>query len=245
MPDKVLLIEDDANIVELLRLNLTQLGYEFEHADNGEAGVERALHGSPSVVVLDLQLPRLNGFDVCKAIRSKSPHLPIIMLTSRNSEVDTVLGLELGADDYVTKPFSVAELTARIRARMRNAGATETSGSDDGILSFGDLVIDDIRRTVVVRGTTVELTAMEFDLLSFLAHNPGRPFTRDELLQSVWCISCAGYEDNVNSAILRLRKKIEKDPARPRRIHTVRGVGYKFVGGTDPDLEDAGSETDR
>lgn len=242
MTQTILLIEDDPSIVELVRLNLSQLGYEIEHVANGEDGVLRALSGRPALVLLDVQLPHMNGLDVCKAIRSRNPVLPIIMLTSRSGEIDKVLGLELGADDYITKPFSVAELVARIRTRLRATGTVSEFSTAADEIRFDGLTLDLIHRTVRVNDELVELTARDFDLLSFLASHPGRPFTRDELLEHVWGTTCASYEENVNSAILRLRKKVERDLANPRYIHTIRGVGYKFQGDPPAEPRDAAKE---
>ena len=228
---RILVVEDDSDLAELLSLHLSQLGYEVEHAADGEAGLKLALDKSYALVVLDWMLPKLEGLEVCKQLRAKKARVPILMLTSRAEEMDKVLGLELGADDYVSKPFLLAELLARVKALLRRTELNDTTLPIDRPkedLTFSDIKISPSQRKVFVFTKDVELTAKEFDLLYFLASSPGRAFTREQILVNVWDTECIGYEHSVNTLIKRLRKKIEKDPANPERIETVRGIGYRF-----------------
>lgn len=231
MTAKILLIEDDAAIHDLIRVNVEGAGYSFDHAGDGESGLSKALCGECNLVILDLNIPKLSGLDVCRRIRATKPNLPIIMLTAQSSEVDKVVGLELGADDYVTKPFSVRELMARVRARLRSQSSDGGSASDGEAseLVVGELTIDLERRRVLKRGVKVDLTQKEFELVLLLASNAGRPFTREQLLETIWGLSASSYESNVNTLITRLRKKIEDDQANPRYLLTVYGYGYRFV----------------
>ena len=228
----VLMIEDDANIADVVEIHLNDLGYALERAEDGKTGLNKALEKDYSLVILDLMLPKLDGFEVCKGIREQKKYMPILMLTSKSEELDKVLGLELGADDYLTKPFSIRELIARVKAIMRrmerNAQADEEPGTN-GTLRFGDLTIDLEKRKVSLSGKTIELTSKEFDLLALFARKPGKAFSRQELLDLVWGYQFIGYEHTVNSHINRLRNKIEKDPANPFFIRTVWGVGYRFI----------------
>ena len=233
MVPSILLIEDEQNIADLLQLHLTQLGYTFEHAADGEQGLARALAGDFNLVILDINLPKINGLDICRTLRKHKERLPILMLTSRASDMDKVIGLELGADDYLTKPFNIHELIARVRARLRlhetpNAIAPFMQTRSETI-SLPGLLIDLIKREVHVNGTLASLTVREFDVLAFLASHPGRPFSRDELLETIWGVTATAYVDNVNSLMLRLRKKIEADYTEPKYLLTVWGLGYKFV----------------
>lgn len=246
MTKKILLIEDDESIRELVEVNIRYLGYDVDYAADGEAGLELALANEYALVILDLNLPKLGGMEVCQQLRRKKELTPVIMLSARSSELDRVLGLELGADDYLTKPFSVPELMARIKVRLKHSsreggGASRTdnpvvSAKPSGtsieqveLILCGDLVVDAVKRKVLLRGEAVVLTAKEFDVLLFLMQHPGRPFTRDELLSSVWGLSAYGYENNVNGLITRLRRKIEENPSEPRYLKTVWGIGYRFV----------------
>lgn len=230
----VLIIEDDQTICEVVRLHLLREGFTVDSVADGDEGLQKVLEGSYSIVLLDLQLQGLGGIDVCKRIREAANHVPIIMLTSRSGEIDKVIGLEIGADDYVTKPFSVYELTARIRARLR---ATEHASIDSAkdfkeeghLLVFGALIIDTMRLRVTIDDQLIELTPKEYEVLVFLAQRPGRPFTREDLLEAVWDINAAGYADTVTALMRRLRSKLEKDSARPLYIKTVRGIGYRFA----------------
>jgi DNA-binding response OmpR family regulator len=230
-PRRVLVVEDDREIAQLVRLHLLDLGCQVDLADDGTAGLARARAGSYDLVILDLMLPGMDGLEICKALRAGPNYLPILMTTSKASELDRVLGLELGADDYLTKPFSVVELMARVKAIFRRVDAMAAAAAQPppATIEAGELSIDLDRRVVTLAGTPVELTAKEFDLLAHFAANPGRVFNRAQLLDKVWGYSNIGYEHTVNSHINRLRAKIEQDPAKPRYILTVWSVGYKFV----------------
>jgi DNA-binding response OmpR family regulator len=229
MENRILLIEDDPDITELVRINLEDAGYRLDSAADGEKGLETALAQEIDLVILDLQLPRMDGLEVCRQLQQRKRHLPILMLTSRSEEVDRVLGLELGADDYLTKPFSIRELVARVRAilrRLERSRTTEKESVDSPLpLDLGDLIIDPDRRRVTLDGEPVELTAKEFDLLLMFASHPGRVYSRQMLLELVWGYQYRGYEHTVNSHIHRLRAKIESDASHPRYITTVWGVG--------------------
>ena len=230
-PRRVLVVEDDRDIAALVRLHLLDLGCEVQLADDGAAGLALAQAQAFDLVILDVMLPGLDGLEVCKALRARGSATPILMLTAKSTELDRVLGLELGADDYLTKPFSVGELMARVKAIFRRVDAMAASAAKPlpASLSAGELAIDLDRRVVTLAGRTVELTAKEFDLLAHFAAHPGRVFSRAQLLDKVWGYSNIGYEHTVNSHINRLRAKIEQDPAKPRYILTVWSVGYKFV----------------
>lgn len=231
MPKRILIIEDNADLARLLALNLRDLSYEVDSAGDGPGGLAKAERMTYDLIVLDVMLPGLDGLEICRRIREKTAYVPILMLTSRSSETDRVVGLEMGADDYVTKPFSIVELLARIKAIFRRVEQLRQNcaPSAAGRIESGDLVIDPERRTAIMRGNSVALTAKEFDLLLYFAGSPGRVFTRSQLLDAVWGYGHDGYEHTVNSHINRLRAKIEEDPARPRYILTVWGVGYKFA----------------
>jgi DNA-binding response OmpR family regulator len=228
---RVLLIEDDKDISHLLQLHLKDLGCTCEAVYDGETGLQRALAGGHDLIILDLMLPGLDGIDICKEIRSEQRFTPVLILTSRSEEFDRVLGLELGADDYLTKPFSIRELLARVKAIFRRVDAVkeDIAGATKLRLRSGDLSIDVEKRKVTLGDTAVELTAREFDLLVLFARNPGKAYTRQALLDTVWGYSFEGYDHTVNSHINRLRAKIERDPSHPHYIQTVWGVGYKFT----------------
>jgi len=231
MPQQILLVEDEQEIADLLSLHLAGSEHQITHESCGERGMALALSRHWDLAILDRGLPKLDGVDICRALRSNSPDTGIILLTARDSEIDRVLGLELGADDYITKPFSIMELTARIRSVMRRAkNATPTDPSASSI-SFGELTLDASSHDVSIGNNSVELTAREFALLWQLASAPGRIFSRADLLDRIWGSSFEGYEHTVNSHINRLRQKIEKDPSRPDFVKTVRGVGYKLNAG--------------
>jgi DNA-binding response OmpR family regulator len=232
MAKKILVIEDSADIARLVMLNLRDKQMEVDHAADGATGLEMALSGRYQLVILDLMLPGLDGLDVCRQLRREQVYTPVLMLTARTSELDRVLGLEVGADDYLTKPFSVPELVARVSAILRRADEYQSPAASPPAapLCCGELSLDPERRQVQRRGESVELTAKEFDLLWHFASHPGRVFTRSQLLDSVWGYGHAGYEHTVNSHINRLRGKIEADPANPCYVITVWGVGYKFAG---------------
>lgn len=231
MPKRILIIEDNADLAHLVAVHLRDLSYEVDIAEDGPAGLAKVQQTAYDLILLDLMLPGIDGLDVCRRIREKPPYVPIIMLTSRSSETDRVVGLEVGADDYVTKPFSIMELAARVKAMFRRVEKLRQNpeGPGSARVRSGDLLIDPERRTVTLHGAEVELTAKEFDLLFHFATHPGRVFTRSQLLDTVWGYGHDGYEHTVNSHINRLRAKIEKDPAQPRYILTVWGVGYKFA----------------
>ena len=231
MSKRVLIVEDDQDISHLVALHLQDIDCEAETVADGRRGLERAQAGEHDLIILDLMLPEIDGLEICRRVRSQSDYTPILMLTARSSELDRVLGLELGADDYLTKPFSVLELVARVKAlfrRMEAVKATPSDGAEEP-LHLGELAIDPVKREVVVRGRAVHLTAKEFDLLLHFARHPGRVFTRTQLLDQVWGYGHEGYEHTVNSHINRLRSKIEQDPAKPEYVLTVWGIGYRFA----------------
>lgn len=228
MSRKVLIVDDEKDIVDLLAFNLDKEGYAVLKAYDGEKALELARAGKPHLILLDLMLPGIQGLEVCKILRSKpeTAHLPIIMLTAKGDEVDKVLGLEIGADDYVTKPFSVKELMARIRALLRRSGPAR--GKAD-VFEYGGLRIDFESHEVTVDGKTVSLSPTEFRLLGFLSRNTGRVYSREQLLDHVWGDEAFVEPRTVDVHIRRLRAQIEQDEKNPRYIVTVRGVGYKFM----------------
>jgi len=225
----LLIIEDNVDIARLIQFHVQDLGCHADIAPDGNQALEMFRQNSYQLVILDLMLPGLGGLEVCKQLRAQTSYIPILMLTSKSSEQDRVLGLETGADDYVTKPFSVPELMARIKAQLRRIEALQANdSSSEPPLRIGELLIDAARRHVKIGGDEVALTAREFDLLKHFASHPGRVFSRMQLLEQVWGYHYEGYEHTVNSHINRLRAKIEVDPANPRYILTVWGVGYRF-----------------
>ena len=230
MPHRILIIEDDRDIAHLLELHLRDTGYEVSLAYNGNAGLDLALSKPYDLIILDLILPQMDGFQICQRIRAASICTSILMLSSRCSELDRVLGLEIGADDYLTKPFSIREFLARVKALLRRVELLRSEASQklQKVIQAGDLTVDVEKRKVTLRGNPVPLTAKEFDLLLHFANNPGRVYTRMELLNQVWGYRYEGYEHTVDSHINRLRAKIEEDPAKPDYILTVWGIGYKF-----------------
>jgi DNA-binding response OmpR family regulator len=231
MSRTILIVEDDPDIAKLITMHVTEAGYVVIHVSNGEQGLEKFEQSSPDLVVLDIMLPGINGLEVCKRIRKKNERVPVLMLTAKSTELDRVLGLELGADDYLTKPFSVVELMARIKALFRRVdalGDTQSLANSSPVLEFGDLTIDAARHKVETPSGVIDLTAREFDLLLYLASSPGHVFSRAQLLDAVWGYDHDGYEHTVNTHINRLRIKIEADPAKPEYVQTVWGVGYKF-----------------
>jgi len=232
---RVLVIEDDPDIGRLITLQLAELDCEARLVADGVSGLAEAQEGRYDLVVLDLMLPRLDGLQICRRLRAAEQHTPILMLTAKSSELDRVLGLELGADDYLTKPFSMLELAARLKGMFRRAeqlaAAKVAAAAPQAkeMIEVAGLSIDLQRHEARVGGRPVELTAKEFELLAHFARSPGRVFTRTQLLDQVWGYSHSGYEHTVNSHINRLRNKIERDPANPDFIQTVWGVGYKFA----------------
>lgn len=227
---RLLVIEDETDIAELVSLTLTELPARVTLAHDGPTGLRMATHQSWDAIVLDLRLPGMGGLDLCRELRSRGDQTPLLMLTARGSELDRVLGLELGADDYLTKPFSVLELRARIRALLRRAAprAGAAAAAEPRQIEAGTLMVDREQRRVRLDGGEVTLTAREFDLLWHFARHPGRVFTRSELLADVWGYGHDGYDHTVNSHINRLRSKLGDDRAESRFIHTVWGVGYRF-----------------
>jgi DNA-binding response OmpR family regulator len=226
---KILVVEDERDIAELLRLHLRDLAGDVVLAADGHAGMRAACERRWDIIILDLRLPGPDGLEICRAVRQQDIYTPILMLTSKSSELERVLGLELGADDYLTKPFSILELTARVKAIFRRVSGIESASRRPAErVRAGLVTIDTSERSVVVDGHHVELTAREFDLLLHFATHPGRVFRRSDLLDSVWGHGHEGYEHTVNSHINRLRAKIEPDPSKPTCIVTVWGVGYKF-----------------
>ena len=229
--NKILIIEDDIKIVNLLDIHLIDMGFELEKAMTGLEGLEKALHNQFCLIILDLMLPEMDGIEVCRRIREQNKFTPILMLTAKSEEFDKVLGLEIGADDYITKPFSIREFITRVKAILRRIEIDTKKMNEDekkAIIEVGDLLIDTDKHKVLLDGKSVELTAKEFDLLVLFAQHPGRIYNREILLELVWGYKYEGYEHTVNSHINRLRNKIEKNPARPKYIKTLWGVGYRF-----------------
>jgi DNA-binding response OmpR family regulator len=227
---KILLIEDNKDMAQLLALHLRDLQHSIELCFDGDSGLQHAQNNQYDLVILDLMLPGKDGLSICRAIRENLNYTPILMITAKDSELDRVQGLETGADDYVTKPFSITEVLARIKAIFRRSDAIKPSNQDDlsQIIQRGLITINPDKHTVTVAGQEVDLTAREFDLLLFFARHPGRVYTRSELLDQIWGYGHDGYEHTVNSHINRLRVKIEVDSKHPVYIQTVWGVGYKF-----------------
>ena len=225
----VLVVDDEPKILQVVRDYLVAAGFSVSTASDGPSALERAGAVPPDLVVLDLGLPGLDGLDVARELHRRAP-VPIIMLTARTDEVDRVLGLELGADDYLVKPFSPRELVARVRAVLRRAGGP-TPADRSALLSVGDVAVDLDRRSVVVAGRPVGLTATEFDLVAHLAGQPGRVFTRGQLLQVVHGVAVESYERAIDAHVKNIRRKLEPDPHRPRYVITVHGVGYRFAEG--------------
>ncbi len=232
---RILVVEDEPDIAGLLDLHLRDHDFAVTVARDGHDGMRQAFAREWALVILDLRLPGPDGLSICRALRREQSYVPILMLTSKSSELDRVLGLELGADDYLTKPFSVSELVARVKAIFRRMDAlTRLTDAGDTVLDLGKLCIHPDRREVRVGETPVSLTAREFDLLLHFAQHPGRVFSRAQLLDAVWGYGHDGYEHTVNSHINRLRAKIEADPSDPEHIVTVWGVGYKMQPGARP-----------
>ena len=228
-PKHVLIVEDHQDIASLIQMHLADMDCEVVHVAEGREGLKRAEQENFDLIILDLMLPGMDGLEICRRIRNQSHYTPILMLTSKSAELDRVLGLEVGADDYVTKPFSIRELMARVKAQFRRGDAALSNDeAESPIMQFGNLSIDTEKRSVSVDERRVDLTAKEFDLLLQFISHPGRVYSRAQLLDMVWGYGHEGYEHTVNSHINRLRGKIEKDPTNPEYILTVWGVGYKF-----------------
>jgi two-component system, OmpR family, alkaline phosphatase synthesis response regulator PhoP len=227
--EKILIVEDDANIAELVALHLTDAGCKITIEKDGLAGHDRALRETFDLIILDINLPKMTGLDICKAVRKHRKYVPIMMMTAKSEENDIVTGLEVGADDYIAKPFSVKELVARVKAVLRRTQAMNTDLARSGkVLQYEGLTIDTENRTVILRGERADLTPKEYDLLYALAKKPGRSFSRQQLLDAVWGYEFEGLEHTVNSHINRLRIKIELDIQNPTYILTTWGVGYRF-----------------
>lgn len=231
MSRNILVVEDNKDLAQLLELHLRDLSYEVDLAFDGDDGWTQITSQSYDLIILDLMLPGIDGLEICRRIRSRPTYTPILMLTSKSTELDRVLGLEIGADDYVTKPFSIRELMARVKAIFRRIDELQSNRRTDtqALIRVADLVIDSQRRTVSLSDRMIDLTAKEFDLLLHFARHAGRVFSRSQLLDEVWGYGHDGYEHTVNSHINRLRAKIEATPAQPSYILTVWGVGYKFA----------------
>lgn len=229
---RILIVEDQEEIADLLKLHLSDLGSNVTIAPDGHAGMRLACAKDWDLLILDIQLPGPSGLEICRSVRRNGQYVPILLLTSRSSELDRVLGLDIGADDYITKPFSVMELLARVKAVFRRMDAMNSSEDNiqavQDIINIGSLSINDKLREVKLRNKVIELTAKEFDLLRHFSIQPDRVFRRSELLDSVWGYGHDGYEHTVNSHINRLRSKMEDDPNNPSIIATVWGVGYKL-----------------
>ncbi|MGE7905164.1 response regulator transcription factor [Peribacillus sp. NPDC094092] len=233
MSKKILVVDDEQSIVTLLQYNLEQAGYSVITALDGEQGLEAAVDIRPDLVVLDLMLPKMDGLEVCKQLRQQKINIPILMLTAKDDEFDKVLGLELGADDYLTKPFSPREVVARIKAILRRSqlqanGSESSQDQEDGLLKLGELKVFPERYEAFFDEQQLELTPKEFELLLYLAKNKGRVLTRDQLLSAVWNYDFAGDSRIVDVHISHLREKIEKDTKKPLYIKTIRGLGYKL-----------------
>ena len=238
MNRNVLIVEDEQDLAKVLKRHLEDLSCTVQLAYTGDAGLKIAEAKRFDLVMLDIMLPGMDGLEVCRRLRAHRVYTPVLMLTARASEIDKVLGLEMGADDYMTKPFSAAELSARVKAIFRRVdNLSEVAREAPQVLRFGsELSIDTVSREVQVRGTSVPLTHKEYDLLLHFAQNPGRVYSRGQLLDAVWGYSHEGYEHAINCHINRLRTKVERDPAKPELIQTVWGVGYKFSPETTPAL---------
>jgi len=229
--NKVLIVEDDPKIVELVEIHLSDLGLEVHKAGDGISGLEKAINNSYALIILDLMLPQMEGLEVCRRIKENDKYTPILMLTARSEEIDKVLGLEVGADDYITKPFGIRELVARVKAIIRRVDLDDEKNQNkesESRLEFKDFIMDVDKHTVYLHGKPIELTAKEFELLHLFASHPGSTYSRERLLNLVWGYQYEGYEHTVSSHINRLRNKIEKDPANPQLIKTLWGVGYRF-----------------
>ena len=229
--DNILVVEDEQDIADLIKVNLEEISLNVEHSLTGEVALELASKNQYDLILLDVMLPGISGLDVCRRIREEKPEQAILILTSRDSEIDRVLGLELGADDYMTKPFSVRELQARVRSLLRRAhllSNAQQAPETQECLRVGDLVIDHLSHKTTLAGEELDLTSTEYDLLLYLASHPEQVFSRTQLLSAVWGYHHSGYEHTVNSHINRLRNKVEKDATNPQIVQTVWGVGYKF-----------------
>lgn len=227
MGQLILVVEDEKPIADIVKYNLEKEGYEVEMAFDGREALDKAFRLQPDLVLLDIMLPKLNGFEVCKHLRS-SMHMPILMVTAKVTEADKINGLELGADDYITKPFSPRELVARVKAALRRANAFAEEAEQPGVVTVDDLQIDFTKYTVSKRGEPINLTVREYELLKYLALSPGTVFEREHLLKEVWGYDFFGHIRTVDVTVRRLREKIEDDPSQPTYVLMKRGVGYYF-----------------
>ena len=228
MSANILVVEDDSDINDLVSMNLTDMHHTVDSCLNGRIGLEHALQNKYDLIVLDIMLPEVDGLEICSQLRAKGQLTPILMLTARTSEMDRVVGLELGADDYLTKPFGVRELQARVKAMLRRVDMLTQHAEEVDQLRFDQLLIDIQKREVRLDDKKIDLTNTEFDLLLYMARSPGHAFSRNHLLNDVWGYQHSGYEHTVNSHINRLRHKLEAYPSDPKFVLTVWGVGYKF-----------------
>ncbi len=225
---KILLIEDDDQIVELIDIHLKDIFCKTTSALRGEEGLHLALTEKFDLIILDIMLPDMNGIEICRRLRLEKNTTPVMMLTARSEEIDKIIGLETGADDYLTKPFSIRELIARVKAVLRRTEINLNNSGPDAVIIRGSLTVDPVKRKVMLDETKVELTPKEFDLLYLFITNPGRSYSRETLLNTIWGYEFNGYEHTVNSHINRLRAKIESDLSHPKYILTSWGVGYRF-----------------
>jgi len=237
MSRNILVIEDNKEIAGLISMHLKDINCDVQTVHDGLDGLAMAVNNSYDLIILDLMLPRLDGIEICQKIRSKENYTPILMLTAKSSELDRVIGLEVGADDYLSKPFSIRELVARVKALFRRVEVFTTPEKEiNSDIKIDELIINTDKRTASVADRALDLTAKEFDLLVFFATSPGRVYSRTKLLDQVWGYGHEGYEHTVNSHINRLRAKLEENPAKPKYLLTVWGVGYKF----NPELQNLG-----
>lgn len=228
--EPILIVEDDKDLSELIKIQLSDLEFKIDQSYNGTEAFNKASENNYAMIILDVMLPGMDGFEICRKIRAEDSKTPILMLTAKAEEIDKIMGLEFGADDYLTKPFSIRELTARVKALLRRSQTTDTQqDSARESIEFGELSIYPNKRIISLGDEQLELTSKEFDLLLLFANNPGRAYSRQQLLDVVWGYQYNGYSHTVNSHINRLRSKIEKDPSNPKYIQTVWGVGYRFI----------------
>jgi len=228
MSQRILIVEDEVDLANLIEITLMNAGFSVSKAYEGKTGLNLALSGNFDLIMLDIMLPHVDGLEICRQVRINDASTPIMMLTARDTETDRIMGLNMGADDYLTKPFSIRELEARIKAMFRRAQLTPQEQPESHELIFGDLAIEPERHKVSFKQQPIELTSTEFDLIHFLACHPGQVFSRSQLLDSVWGYNHLGYEHTVNSHINRLRSKLEACVNLPKVVHTIWGVGYKF-----------------
>jgi len=228
--ETILVVEDEENILEALKYNISKEGYKFLSASDGETAINLARENSPDLIILDVMIPKLDGFEVCRILRRET-NIPIFMLTAKTEEMDRVIGLEIGADDYITKPFSMRELLARIKNILRRFSNSKnlSVNSSQGIINIWNLKIDSISHSVELNGTEINFKPKEFELLHFLASNPGRAFTRMQLLEHLWDENYFGDIRTVDVHVRWVRQKIESDPSAPKMLKTIRGVGYRFM----------------